>query len=38
LRIGVVVLLLLAAPEAMDYHPPIGFDTANNAWIIPRGE
>ena len=34
----VMLLLLLAAPEAMDYYPHIGFDAANNAWIIPRGE
>jgi hypothetical protein len=33
-----VMLLLLAAPEAMDYYPHIGFDAANNAWIIYRGE
>jgi ribosomal protein S18 acetylase RimI-like enzyme len=33
-----VMLLLLAAPDAMDYYPYIGFDAANNAWIIPIGE
>lgn len=33
-----LLLLLLAAPEAIDYYPHIGFDAANNAWIVPRGE
>jgi predicted N-acetyltransferase YhbS len=31
-----VMLLLLAAPEAMAYYPKIGFDKADNAWIIHR--
>lgn len=31
-----VMLLLLAAPEAMAYYPKIGFDRADNAWIIQR--
>lgn len=29
-------LLLLSAPEAMDYYPKIGFEAAGNAWIIKR--
>ncbi len=33
-----VMLLLLAAPEAMDYYPHIGFEAADNAWIIHRGK
>ncbi len=33
---GEVMLLLLAAPEAMAYYPDIGFDKAENAWIIHR--
>jgi ribosomal protein S18 acetylase RimI-like enzyme len=31
-----VTILLLAAPEAMDYYKPLGFDWADNAWRIPR--
>ncbi len=31
-----VMILLLAAPEAMDFYPPIGFQKAGNGWIIPR--
>lgn len=31
-----VMLLLLAAPEARDYYPHIGFERADNAWIIHR--
>ena len=31
-----VVLLLLAAPAAMDYYPRIGFDKIENGYIIPR--
>jgi GNAT superfamily N-acetyltransferase len=31
-----VTLLLLAAPEAMDYYPHIGFTPVENAWIIHR--
>lgn len=30
------MLLLLAAPDAMDYYPHIGFEKAENAWIIHR--
>ncbi len=30
------MLLLLAAPEAMDYYPGIGFQPVENGWIIPR--
>jgi GNAT superfamily N-acetyltransferase len=33
---GDVTLLLLSAPEAMDYYPHLGFEPANNAWRIPR--
>jgi GNAT superfamily N-acetyltransferase len=33
---GEVMLLLLSAPEAMDYYPHIGFEKADNAWIIHR--
>jgi GNAT superfamily N-acetyltransferase len=31
-----VMILLLAAPEAMDFYPPIGFQKAGNGWIVPR--
>ncbi|WP_146824733.1 MULTISPECIES: GNAT family N-acetyltransferase [Alicyclobacillus] len=31
-----VSLLLLSAPTAMSYYPKIGFDKAENAWIIRR--
>ena len=31
-----VMILLLAAPEAMDYYPPLGFQKVGNGWIIPR--
>jgi predicted N-acetyltransferase YhbS len=31
-----VMLLLLSAPEAMSYYPRIGFEKADNAWIIHR--
>jgi len=31
-----VMLLLLSAPEAMSYYPRIGFEKADNAWIIQR--
>jgi GNAT superfamily N-acetyltransferase len=31
-----VMLLLLSAPEAMEYYPHIGFEKADNAWIIHR--
>lgn len=30
------MLLLLAAPEAMQYYPKIGFDAVPNARMIPR--
>jgi N-acetylglutamate synthase-like GNAT family acetyltransferase len=29
-------LILLSAPNAMDYYPKIGFKKAENAFIIPR--
>ncbi|WAH35957.1 GNAT family N-acetyltransferase [Alicyclobacillus dauci] len=31
-----VSLLLLSAPTAMTYYPKVGFDKAENAWIIRR--
>lgn len=31
-----VSLLLLSAPSAMAYYPKVGFDRAENAWIIRR--
>lgn len=30
------MLLLLAAPEAAEYYPHIGFEKSENAWIIKR--
>lgn len=30
------MLLLLAAPEAMEYYPKLGFDAVTNAWMIKR--
>ncbi len=30
------MLLLLSAPNAMEYYPKIGFKKAENAFIIPR--
>lgn len=30
------MLLLLSAPDAMEYYPKIGFKKAENAFIIPR--
>jgi ribosomal protein S18 acetylase RimI-like enzyme len=30
------VLILLSAPEAMEYYPKIGFDRTENAFLIPR--
>lgn len=30
------MLLLLAAPEAMDYYPRVGFKAVQNGWIMPR--
>ncbi|WP_431214501.1 GNAT family N-acetyltransferase [Puia sp. P3] len=32
------MLLLLAAPSAMDYYPRIGMDTVNNGFIIKRAK
>ncbi len=29
-------LLLLSAPNAMDYYPRVGFTKVENGWIIPR--
>lgn len=29
-------LILLSAPEAMDYYPKVGFNTVHNGFIIPR--
>lgn len=31
-----VSLLLLSAPTAMDYYPKVGFELANNAFLIKR--
>jgi GNAT superfamily N-acetyltransferase len=31
-----VSLILLSAPEAMDYYPKVGFVHANNAFLIKR--
>jgi GNAT superfamily N-acetyltransferase len=31
-----VTLILLAAPDAMSYYPKIGFETAQNAFVIRR--
>jgi predicted N-acetyltransferase YhbS len=30
------MLLLLSAPEAMDYYPRLGFRSVANAFVIPR--
>jgi len=30
------MILLLSAPEAMDYYPKIGFEKTDNAFLIPR--
>jgi GNAT superfamily N-acetyltransferase len=30
------MLLLLSAPEAMDYYPHVGFQKVENGWILPR--
>ncbi len=30
------MLLLLAAPEAMQYYPKVGFEAVPNGWIIKR--
>ena len=30
------MLLLISAPEAMEYYPKIGFDKIDNAFLIPR--
>jgi predicted N-acetyltransferase YhbS len=29
-------LILLAAPDVMDYYPKLGFEKTDNAFIIPR--
>jgi len=29
-------LLLLAAPEAAEYYPKIGFEAVLNGWLLPR--
>lgn len=31
-----VALILLSAPGAMSYYPHVGFNQAENAWIVPR--
>lgn len=31
-----VSLILLSAPNAMDYYPKVGFDKADNAFIVKR--
>lgn len=31
-----VMILLLAAPEAMSYYPHVGFEKADNAWILQK--
>lgn len=31
------MLLLLAAPEAMQYYPKVGFEAVPNGWMIKRG-
>ncbi len=31
-----VALILLSAPGAMSYYPLVGFNKAENAWIVPR--
>jgi ribosomal protein S18 acetylase RimI-like enzyme len=31
-----VTTILLAAPTARDYYKPLGFEWAENAWLIPR--
>ena len=31
-----VMILLLSAPEAMSYYPHVGFEKADNAWILQR--
>ena len=33
---GEAALLLLSAPEAMDYYPKIGMTPIQNGWIIKR--
>lgn len=32
-----VALILLAAPTARDYYGHIGFEHAENCWLLPRG-
>lgn len=31
-------LILLAAPQAVDYYPKIGFEAHNSAWVLPKIE
>lgn len=31
-----VALILIAAPEAVDYYPKLGFEKSNRTFIIPR--
>lgn len=31
-----ILLLLLATPNAMDYYPRVGFNKAENAFLIQR--
>jgi N-acetylglutamate synthase-like GNAT family acetyltransferase len=31
-----VMILLIAAPEAKDYYPRIGFEWMDRAWFLPR--
>ncbi len=31
-----VMILLLAAPEAADYYPRLGFEPVPNGWMLPR--
>src|SRR5947209_1521562 len=32
------MLVLLAAPKAVDYYPKIGFTKHNSAWILKAGD
>lgn len=32
------MLLLLAAPEAMQYYPKVGFEAVSNGWIVKRSD
>jgi hypothetical protein len=31
------MVILLAAPKAVDYYPRIGMTQHNSAWILPPG-